>query len=669
MLRVYARKLRDLFSINASKKRNRGCKVLDLPCAESVPSKISRARFFLHIGDGVDAAFHVDLWYPYIASVDSGAIIVIRSRMLFNRLLRTRPELPLVYAKNGYLAEQLVSNCPNLIAVLYVSNTGNTVHFLRFNHVSHVFVGHGDSEKAASSHKFFRAYDEVWTAGRAHIDRFRATGMNHDGLGFRVVGRPTLRGLLNAQPDQDSFLYLPTWEGFQAEQDYTSIRASEEFIPNVVDLTGLGATVKFHPWAGKRETAFHEVEARLGTVRTDQKAPIEVVERGELAADRMKSASFLIADISSVVSDFLPTGRPIFLFVPQDRQVRTSTSAMPMESYCYVFHDEASLLEQIRRVIVEGDDWLRDTRLRAREYFVDSARTAGMAFEQALHDLIDEHSQPSLPWASARPQTPATATRALPKVVGHRGAKGLWPENSLSGFAGAAEMVGLDAVEFDLHLTADGEIVVLHDPLLDRTTTGKGPVCAKALAEIRALKLVGGTKSAPEILDEGIPTLDEVLEVLGPGGQELHVEIKNDALGAPYPGLVEQALARLNAADLVGRSVMTSFSPQVLHDIRALDADIALLASVSYRSMEQAGGPLRCLERLGRIPGCALALEAGLMAPLMQLHPELIDPARVGVWVLNDKDAIRGAVSQGVRQITSDRPDIVLKCLKEGAAL
>lgn len=632
---------------------------------EDLPGLMEQARFIMHIGDGIEAAFHVDLWYPYLKSVDPCTILAVRSKPLFDLLRRTRPDLHAIYIKAGLEAEWLVSNCPKLVAVHYISNTGNTVHFLRFNHVTHVFLGHGDSEKAASSHKFFRAYDEVWTAGRAHIDRFRATGMNHDGLRFRIVGRPTLRGLLQAEPDGGSFLYLPTWEGFQAEQDYTSIRASEEFIPQAADLTGCKAVVKFHPWAGKRAQVLNEIEARLANPSGEMAGSIEVAGRTEPAADRMQAASFLISDISSVISDFLPTGRPIFLFVPKDRQVRTSTSTMPMESYCYVYHDTASLMVQIRRVIVEGDDWLRDTRLKARDYFVDAGRTAGLAFEQTLRDLIAEHENPAHAWAAARPETPATEARPQPKVIGHRGAKGLWPENALSGFEGAAGMAGLDGVEFDLQLSADGKIVILHDPVLQRTTTGQGPVGLHSLAEIRELRLTGGTKKDPEILDETVPTLDEVLEILGPTGLELHVELKNDALGAPYPGLAEKALARLHDAGLAGRSILTSFSPEVLEEVRALDRDIPVLASVNYRSMEMLGGPLRCLERLDRISGCALALDHTVIERLLQMHPDAVDLHRIGVWVLNTEEAINRAIAQGVRQITSDRPDIVINCLQE----
>jgi glycerophosphoryl diester phosphodiesterase len=66
------------------------------------------------------------------------------------------------------------------------------------------------------------------------------------------------------------------------------------------------------------------------------------------------------------------------------------------------------------------------------------------------------------------------------KLIAHRGARNLWAENSLEGFRRTADLP-VDAVELDLHLSRDGEVVVIHDPLLDRTTTGEGPVAALSL--------------------------------------------------------------------------------------------------------------------------------------------------------------------------------------------
>ena len=116
------------------------------------------------------------------------------------------------------------------------------------------------------------------------------------------------------------------------------------------------------------------------------------------------------------------------------------------------------------------------------------------------------------------------------RIIGHRGARNLWAENSLDGFRRTAEL-GVDAVELDLHLSRDGEIVVIHDPLLDRTTNGRGPVSDHTLEALTRLRL-------QDTLDETIPTLAQVLDVFAPTGIALELEMKTDARGRPYPDLV-----------------------------------------------------------------------------------------------------------------------------------
>lgn len=72
-----------------------------------------------------------------------------------------------------------------------------------------------------------------------------------------------------------------------------------------------------------------------------------------------------------------------------------------------------------------------------------------------------------------------------PLVIAHRGGRGLWPENTLYTFQRAAEL-GVDVLEMDVRASADGALVVLHDPTVDRTTEGEGPVNEKTLGEFRA---------------------------------------------------------------------------------------------------------------------------------------------------------------------------------------
>ncbi len=107
--------------------------------------------------------------------------------------------------------------------------------------------------------------------------------------------------------------------------------------------------------------------------------------------------------------------------------------------------------------------------------------------------------------------------------MGHRGARGHAPENTLAGLRKAAEL-GVRWVEFDVKLTADGELILFHDNTLKRTTDGFGPVAEATLADIRALD--AGRWFSPDFAGEAVPTLDEAMAFLAARGIGANVEIK-----------------------------------------------------------------------------------------------------------------------------------------------
>ncbi|TAN76917.1 MAG: glycerophosphodiester phosphodiesterase [Magnetospirillum sp.] len=113
----------------------------------------------------------------------------------------------------------------------------------------------------------------------------------------------------------------------------------------------------------------------------------------------------------------------------------------------------------------------------------------------------------------------------LPPVIGHRGAAGLAPENTLASFRRAAAL-GVAMVEFDARLTADRQPVVFHDDTLERTTDGAGAVAARSLAELK--RLDAGSWFAPQFGGERIATLDEVLILCLTLGLGINLEIKPD---------------------------------------------------------------------------------------------------------------------------------------------
>lgn len=246
-------------------------------------------------------------------------------------------------------------------------------------------------------------------------------------------------------------------------------------------------------------------------------------------------------------------------------------------------------------------------------------------------------------------------------IVGHRGARNLWPENSLDGFR-RTKALGIEAVEFDVHVARDGELVVIHDPTLERTTEETGAVADRTATELAATRLRDGN-------GEGVPSLASVLDIFADSRMELHIEIKTDALGRPYPDLERRLVDVLARRRMQNDTVLTSFVPQVLENVRRLSPRQRVLVSLDRRSAEMQGGLEPALERLVAIEDCMVAVEKGLLAQSFALCQKRLGPERLGVWVPNDALELALWLSRPLRQLTTDRPDIALQQREQALAL
>lgn len=241
------------------------------------------------------------------------------------------------------------------------------------------------------------------------------------------------------------------------------------------------------------------------------------------------------------------------------------------------------------------------------------------------------------------------------RVIGHRGARDLWPENGLAGFRNVLGL-GVYGVEFDIHPTRDGNLAVIHDATLDRTTSGQGPVAARSMAELGALRLRGPDGTT----DEGVPSLDRVLDVLAGSNVELHVELKADGANKPYPGLEREAVARVRHRGLEGRTVLTSFWLDVLARLREETPDGRLLVSINDASAEKQGGLEAMLRALDDLRVDLVAVHHALLRRELDLFLRRVGTARLGVWTVNGPAEIAYWKSAPIGMITSDRPDLAL---------
>lgn len=236
------------------------------------------------------------------------------------------------------------------------------------------------------------------------------------------------------------------------------------------------------------------------------------------------------------------------------------------------------------------------------------------------------------------------APRGRPFIVGHRGAMGHAPENTLASFSRALEM-GVDAIELDVHLSQDGEVVVIHDEQLERTTNGRGLVRDHTLVSLKSLD--AGVSSGRDFQGETIPTLEEVFELLA-DRVPLIIEIKN--LPMPHAEIESRVLDVAASANALQRIQIISFDHPTIKRVRDLNADVA--TGLIY---------------VGRLlDPVALARQAGASAlcphwtSIQAMDVRLAHQAGVSIhaWATSDAGTIRRLASLDVDSVATNDPDI-----------
>ena len=240
-----------------------------------------------------------------------------------------------------------------------------------------------------------------------------------------------------------------------------------------------------------------------------------------------------------------------------------------------------------------------------------------------------------------------------PLIAAHRGGAGLWPEASRLAFRNALAL-GVDFLEFDLHLTADGEVVVIHDATLDRTTTARGTVRDLTLAEIGSARI-----RAPDgsVTDERVPTLAQLLDLAAPAAVGILPEIKADLERRRYEGIEEKVLALLRSRGMLPRATVQSFDPATIARVRALEPAVRTMLLVGRGRVEQQRAQPRDVVRWA---GEAGATDLGMDHRL--IDAEVVRAARragirLSAWTVNEDADLRRMMDLGVDVIMTDYPD------------
>ena len=254
-----------------------------------------------------------------------------------------------------------------------------------------------------------------------------------------------------------------------------------------------------------------------------------------------------------------------------------------------------------------------------------------------------------------------------PRVMGHRGAAGVAPENTLVSFRAALD-AGADVLEMDVHATKDGHLVVIHDPTVDRTTNGTGEVRTMTLEALRALD--ASAKFAPAagesaVAFEGplrIPTLEEVLEAFPDA--LFNIELKQES-----PSVEEAFIAMLQRHGARARTLIAAESATIMRRLRELAPDM-----LSGMSAEDAFGMLMPADAATyRSPGYALQVPV-TFGDMPIITRETIERAHalgmeVHAWTIDDEAEMEQLLDLGVDGLITNVPHRAARVVRRRRAV
>lgn len=237
------------------------------------------------------------------------------------------------------------------------------------------------------------------------------------------------------------------------------------------------------------------------------------------------------------------------------------------------------------------------------------------------------------------------------KILGHRGAMGLAPENTLPSFRKAIE-ASADGVEFDVQLSADGVPVVIHDEKVDRTTDGRGKVNELSVRELE--KLDAGRFFSDKFVETRLPLLKEVLEVIQ-GMDIINLELKNG--NVRYEGMEEKVIEMTREFGVFDKTVFSSFNHYSLKKLKEIEP--AARTGVLY--MAGIYQPWEYARKLG-----AEAIHPYYAAVV----PDIVEECHkqemaVNVFGVNESETIRKLLMMNVDAIITDYPGRAREILNE----
>jgi hypothetical protein len=275
-------------------------------------------EILVHFNAPTGSAYAITGWMSVLERLNERHRVVIltvdRQPWHFDTISAT--PIPLVHLTGAEAIEYFVEQVPTLAVALYPRNTSPNKNLLRIPGLYDVYIGHGDSDKAEAVNPATRAFDELWIAGEAARSRYLDANIGIAEEQLRITGRPQVGELLELARSahhgpKKSVVYAPTWEGYYAEDGYSSIVASgDAVLTALLARDDVAVTYLPHPALGSLNRQFalanDHLVSRLRSAGGSSVVAGSLAERYAVLA----TADVLVTDVGSDLVDFLALDRP-----------------------------------------------------------------------------------------------------------------------------------------------------------------------------------------------------------------------------------------------------------------------------------------------------------------------------------------------------------------------
>lgn len=237
------------------------------------------------------------------------------------------------------------------------------------------------------------------------------------------------------------------------------------------------------------------------------------------------------------------------------------------------------------------------------------------------------------------------------KIFGHRGFSGKYPENTMLAFKKAVE-IGVDGIEFDVQLTSDGEVVIIHDERVDRTTNGSGNVRSFTLSELKELD--ASATFAGQYGKNEIPTLREYFEYVKDKDIVTNIELKTGVF--VYPGIEKKVIDLVKEFGLDDKIIFSSFN----HETVLRCAELAPHIKRGFLTGDWIVNFGRYAEENG-VQCCHPSFTTLHEENIAEMHAH---GREINTWTVNECDDIKRLASLGVDCLIGNYPDRMIELLR-----